>query len=188
MLAGQKPEQILSAALDALSTEPDWKSVLDTFPVPIYTTDPEGALTYWNCACVEFAGREPELGRDQWCISWKMYTTAGEFMPHEECPMAEAIRKKQVVRDVVAIAERPDGTRRAFRPYPTPLFDETGSMIGALNVLMDVTEEQSEALHEEAARCRRLACATYNRQTATFLSTIADGFERTANELKQAGS
>lgn len=186
MLAGQKPEQILDAALNALSTGPDWRPVLDALPVPIYTTDPNGTVTYWNSACVEFAGREPELGRDRWCVSWKIYTTAGEPMPHEQCPTADAIRRKRQVRDTIAIAERPDGSRRAFRPYPTPLFDDTGSMTGTVNLLVDVTEEQCEALHQEAERCRRLACATYNRQTASILSKMAEGFERTATDLTRA--
>lgn len=186
MLAGQSPEQILDAALLALSSEPDWRLVLDALPCPIYTTDSTGHLTYWNSACVEFAGREPELGRDRWCVSWKMHTTAGEPMPHEQCPTATAIRSRQSVRDLIAIAERPDGSRRAFRPYPTPLFDDSGIMTGAINLMVDVTEEQSEALHHEAERCRRLACATYNRRTATILSDMAAGFERTAGDLTRA--
>ena len=186
MTAGTEPEQILSTAVNALSADPDWRLVLDELPVPVYTIDPKGTLTYWNCACIEFAGREPEPGHDRWCVSWKMYTTAGEFMPHEECPTACAIKKGQMIADAVAIAERPDGTRRAFRHYPTVLLDESGSVTGALNLLIDVTDEQGEALHEEAERCRRLARATYNRQTASFLADMADGFERTASELKAA--
>ena len=59
MLARQDPEQILDTALDALATGSDWRAMLDELPVPIYMTDAEGAVTYWNRACVELAGREP---------------------------------------------------------------------------------------------------------------------------------
>ena len=52
------PEEILDTAVAALATVPDWREVLDELPAPIYTTDTEGAVTYWNRACVEFAGRE----------------------------------------------------------------------------------------------------------------------------------
>lgn len=183
MLAGQDPEQFLDTALNALSTDPDWRSALDALPVPIYTTDPAGSVTYWNRACVEFAGRVPQLGRDRWCVTWKIYSTSGQFVPHEECPMADAIREQRIIRDSVAIAERPDGSRRAFRPYPTPLFDETGSMVGAVNMLIDVTDEQSEALHEQAERCRRLAEATYDRSVCNILGTMAEEFDRTASGL-----
>ena len=183
MLAEPNPEAILATALDALSTVPDWRAVLDELPAPIYTTDAGGRVTYWNRACVDFAGREPELGRDRWCVTWKIYTTTGDFLPHDQCPMADAIRQKRVIRDSIAIAERPDGTRVAFRPYPTPLFDQSGELTGAVNLLVDVTEEQKEALHEQAARCRRLAGALYSRESCTVLRVMADGFEQTAAEL-----
>jgi len=185
MLARQKPEDILDTAVTALSTTPDWRKVLDELPAPIYVTDADGAVTYWNRACVDFAGRVPQLGQDRWCVTWKIFTTTGEFLPHDQCPMAQAIRSQRIIRDVVAIAERPDGSRRAFRPYPTPLFDDDGNCTGAVNMLIDVTDEQSEELHDQAERCRRLARAMYDRGTSKVLGDMAVGFDRTADELAQ---
>jgi PAS domain S-box-containing protein len=183
MLARPDPEHYLDTALDALASGPGHSPVLDELPVPIYTTDAEGKVTYWNRACVEFAGREPNLGEDRWCVTWRLYTTAGEPLAHDKCPMAQAVRTKQAVRDVIAIAERPDGSRRAFRPYPTPLLNDNGSLRGAVNMLIDVTEEQSRALHEQAEHCRRLADAMYDRRTSRILDDMASGFDRTADEL-----
>ena len=183
MLAQRDPQHYLDAAVSALSAGGDFRSVLDALPVPIYVTDPSGAVTYWNKACVAFAGREPQLGKDKWCVTWKIYTTTGDFLPHDQCPMAQAIRNQRMVRDAVAIAERPDGSRRAFRPYPTPLFDESGTLTGAINMLIDVTDEQSQTLHDQAERCRRLARATYDRATSKVLGDMAHGFDKTAEEL-----
>lgn len=183
MLARNDPQQLLDTALDAIATGPDCHTVLDELPVPIYITDAAGAVTYWNRACVAFAGREPQLGADRWCVTWQLFTTTGEPMRHEDCPMAQAIRQQRPVRDVIAIAERPDGSRIAFKPYPTPLFGRTGECEGAVNMLIDVTEEQSEALHEQANRCRRLAEATYDRATSKILGDMASGFDKTADEL-----
>lgn len=45
------------------------------------------------------------------------------------------------------------------------------------------TGEQSEALHEQAERCRRLAGATYNREVRKALGKMAEDFDRSANEL-----
>jgi PAS domain S-box-containing protein len=183
MLARQNPEAFLDIALEALSTDVEWRSMLDELPVPIYTTDEKGSVTYWNQACIEFAGREPKLGQDRWCVTWKLYTTTGEPLSHDKCPMAQAIKQKRPVRETIAIAERPDGSRVAFRPYPTPLFDKDGDLIGAANMLVDVTGEQTDALHAQADHCRRLAEATYDRQTSKVLGDMADGFDRTADEL-----
>lgn len=178
------PDEYLSTALSAITTGPECHAVLDQLPVPLYTTDAQGLVTYWNRACVEFAGREPQLGSDRWCVTWKIYSTTGERIPHDQCPMADAIHRKEPVHGQVAIAERPDGSRVAFRPYPTPIKDEAGHLTGAVNILIDVTEEQSSALIEQADRCRRLADATYDRQTSSALGAMAEGFERTAQDLK----
>jgi len=180
-----EPEQILDSAVSALSTDADWRAVLDALPAPVYTADAEGAVTYWNSACVEFAGREPRMGEDRWCVTWQLYTTVGEPMRHEDCPMAQTIKQQVPVRDAIAIAERPDGSRRAFKPYPTPLFAKDGAFTGAVNVLIDVTEEQAEVLHEQAERCRRLASALYSRESSDVLQLMANGFEQTAENLNR---
>jgi PAS domain S-box-containing protein len=188
MLARQDPEYYLDAALSALATGPECHSLLDKLPVPIYTTDAAGAVTYWNRACIAFAGREPQLGKDRWCVTWQLYTTLGDPLPRDKCPMAEAIQNRRPVRDAVAIAERPDGSRVAFKPYPTPLFNEDGSIVGAVNMLIDVTDEQSDALHQQAERCRRLAKATYDRATSKVLAAMADRFDTTADGLAPKGA
>lgn len=184
----QNPERLLDTALSALSSASDWRAVLDELPAPIYTTDAEGAVTYWNRACIKLAGRVPQLGRDRWCVTWRIYTTDGDFMPHEECPMAEAIKERREIRGKVAIALRPDGSRVAFRPYPTPLFDRDGKFTGAINILVDVSHEQANALNAEADRCRRLAQATFNREISTILDNMANGYERSAKDLSDKGS
>lgn len=179
-------QQLLDTALDALGNGDDWKSVLDELPVPVYTTDPDGAVTYWNQACVDFAGREPQLGADRWCVTWQLYTMQGEFLPHEQCPMAEAIKSGKPVRGKVAIARRPDGSRVAFTPYPTPFFDADNNLKGAVNMLIDISHEQAESLAQQAARCRRLARATHDEQASEILASMAKEYAATASSLKPA--
>jgi PAS domain S-box-containing protein len=177
------PEDYLDSALTALSSGGVGRLALDALPVPIYTTDPEGEVTYWNHACVEFAGRQPELSKDRWCVTWQLYTMNGDPIKHEDCPMAQAIKERRVVRDAVAIAERPNGSRVAFRPYPTPLFAEDGSFRGAVNMLVDVSEEQAKALRGQAEHCRRLADSTFDATTSRILGDMADSYERIAGQL-----
>ena len=184
MLACHDPEDLLKTAARAIAAGPGGQAVIDELPVPVYSIDTEGRVTYWNRACIEFAGREPRVGQDRWTISEKLFGGTGEPLLGEDCPMAQAIKTGQPVRDVVAIAERADGTRRAFRPYPTPLFDGSGTLIGAVNMLIDVTDEQSAALREQAHRCRRLADATYDRATSKALGEMASGYEKTADRLE----
>jgi hypothetical protein len=97
--------------------------------------------------------------------------------------MANAIKRKAPIRNDIAIALRPDGSRVAFRPYPTPLFDDDGNLVGAINMMVDISEEQSEALKEQAARCRRLARSTNDLRTSDILKSMAIGYEETAAAL-----
>lgn len=161
------------------------EAVLAQLPAPIYTTDADGWVTYFNQACIGFSGRTPEVGKDRWCVTWKLFGTDGAFLAHEDCPMAVAVRGNCAVRDVVAVAERPDGTRVMFAPYPTPLIDETGEINGAVNILIDVTEEQQASeLRAQARRCRRLARAVTDQRTIETLLLMAGEYDEKARDLR----
>jgi hypothetical protein len=64
------------------------------------------------------------------------------------------------------------------------LFAADGSLIGAVNMLIDVTDEQSEVLQEQADRCRRLADSLYTRESSIVLAKMAEGFEQAAGKLR----
>ena len=186
MIAPRTAEKIVGGAVTALKSGNGWRSTLDAIALPVYVTDKHGFVTYWNRACVDFAGREPELGQDRWCVTWKLYTTTGDPLPHDACPMAEAIKSGEAIREKVAIAIRPDGKRRAFRPYPTPVFDESGEVTGAVNLLVDVSGEQAAALAEQATRCRRLAQSTTDPRASRILADMAKDYAGTSEALKAA--
>ena len=124
-------------------SERRFREMIDALPAAIYTTDADGHITHYNPAAVEFAGQAPKIGTDRWCVSWKLYAADGTPLPHDECPMAATLKQGSRVRGVEAIAERPDGTRRWFTPYPTPLRDAHGVVVGGINMLVDITERKA---------------------------------------------
>ena len=127
------------APIEVASREDYARKVLDELPAAIYVTDAFGRITYFNEAAATLWGHRPTIGTSEWCGSWKLFWPDGRALPHGECPMAMAIKEKRAVRGVEAIAERPDGSRVPFEPYPTPLFDAFGTLIGAVNMLIDTT-------------------------------------------------
>ena len=127
---------------DKVRAEQHFQLVLDAMPAAVYTTDAEGYITYFNEPAAELAGRRPRIGKDRWCVTWRLRTENGQPLPLDQCPMAVALKEARPVRGIVAWALRPDGTQIPFMPYPTPLFDETGKLIGAINMLVDVTERK----------------------------------------------
>jgi len=123
--------------------ERHWRELLEAMPVAIYTTDAEGRITFYNQAAVAMSGRRPELGTDQWCVTWKLYWPDGRSLPHDQCPMAIALTQGRPINGgVEAVAERPDGTRIPFIPYPTPLRDAAGKVTGAINMLVDISDRK----------------------------------------------
>jgi len=119
------------------------RELLEALPTAIYTTDTEGRITFYNDAAVDLWGCRPELGTATFCGSWRLYHPDGRPMPHDQCPMAQALQRGEAIRGAEAIAERPDGTRVTFEPYPTPLHDGSGRQIGAVNMLVDITERKA---------------------------------------------
>ncbi|HYD36699.1 MAG TPA: PAS domain-containing protein [Allosphingosinicella sp.] len=147
-------------------SERQLREVLDALPVALYTTDAEGRITYYNEASVELSGRRPKLGEDKWCVTWKLFHPDGSPLAHDQCPMAVALREGRAVRGVEAVAERPDGRRIPFIPYPTPLFDGAGEMVGAVNVLVDIGHRK------EAETQQRRLFAELNHRIKNNMQTL----------------
>jgi PAS domain-containing protein len=175
----------VEAALHAIDSEREaLTAALNKLPAAMYVTDHTGVVTHYNDACIPLAGRIPVPFEDRWCVTWKLFQTTGEFLPHDQCPMAVAVLEGRPVRGAEAIAERPDGTRINFVPYPTPFFDADGELAGAVNLLLDVTDARKIAhLHEEAARCRRLARGMGDQATADALARLADECDEKAARI-----
>ena len=97
------------------------EDVVQALPAAVYATDAAGRITFYNDAAAELWGCRPEIGKSEFCGSWKLFWPDGRPMPHGQCPMALALKEQRVVRGMEAVAERPDGTFVHFVPYPTPL-------------------------------------------------------------------
>jgi PAS domain S-box-containing protein len=142
--------QTLSALIAGGSVKDSvFREMVEALPVAIYTTDAEGRLTYFNGAAVKLSGRVPELGTDQWCVTWKMFHPDGAPLPHDQCPMALALKGDDVPTGIECIAERPDGTRFWFTPCPAVLRDDQGRIVGGINLLMDITDRKTAEVESQ---------------------------------------
>jgi len=124
-------------------SEQRFREMIDALPAAVYTTDAQGRLTHFNQAAVKLSGRVPNLGSDQWCVTWKLFRPDGSPLPHDQCPMAVALKEGRCVDGMEAIAERPDGKRVWFVPYPRVFRDADGRIVGGINMLVDITERKS---------------------------------------------
>ncbi len=116
------------------------QQLLDNLEVAIYTCDADGFITMYNKAAALLWGREPEIGKDLWCGSWKIFETDGVTpIDPGACPMAITLKKGKPVNGHEIIIEKPNGERNFVIPYPRPFLDDQGRVTGAINLLVDVS-------------------------------------------------
>src|SRR6185437_16129572 len=180
----EKHDELLDVYQTLHESERRFREMIDALPAAIYTTDAEGRLTHFNPAAIRLSCRVPEIGSDKWCVTWKLFWPDGTPMPHEESPMALALKNGRAIRDAEVIAERPDGKRLWLTVYPTPLRDAEGRIVGGINMLVNRTEQkQYEAqLRESEERYRGLAGKLY----AEARVQTKELEERNAEILEQA--
>jgi PAS domain S-box-containing protein len=123
-------------------SERAFRELLGALPAALYVTDADGRITYSNQAAVELWGKRPELGKDRWYDLARFYCADGKPVNLRQCPTAVALRKGKSVRGCEAIIERADGTRIPILPYPTPLRDAAGAVVGVVNMMVDISARQ----------------------------------------------
>jgi len=174
-----------------------FRGLLSALPAAIYTTDAQGRITYYNQAAAELAGHRPEIGTDSWSIAWRLYSPDGKPLRHEDCPMAMALKTGEPIRGTEKVAERPDGTRVPILPFPTPLKDDSGKLIGAVNMLLDISDrkaaeqQKTTLLRELAHRVNNifavvLAVTQQSLRTASSPQVFAETFTARLQALARA--
>jgi len=145
--------------------DPEFCHLLEALPAGAYTCDPDGLITYFNAHALELWGRAPRLNdpADRFCGSFKLFATDGTAIPHDDCWMARALRTEREFNGHEIVIERPDGERRTVLAHANPIRDAAGNVLGAVNVLVDITDRRHA---DDAAR-------TADRSKTEFLAILA---------------
>jgi PAS domain S-box-containing protein len=133
---------------------------LELIPAAAYTCDTNGLITDFNRRAAQAWGREPKLNDpvDRFCGSFRLSTADGSPVSHDRCWMALALQQKQGFNEQEIVVERPDGSRITVLAHVNPLYDESGRMVGAVNILVDITDRKrtENTLRDSEVRYRRL--------------------------------
>lgn len=135
-------------------SEVQFRRLLDTLPVAVYTCDADGLITYFNERAVEVWGRAPKLNDpvERFCGSYRLYSSDGALIPHDKCWMAHAIKENKVYEGREIVIERPDGSRLTVLAHANPFYSEAGKLLGAVNMLVDIADrKQAEAAMAQMA-------------------------------------
>lgn len=127
-----------------LGLEDRFQRLLDKLPAGAYLCDADGLITYFNEHAVQVWGRAPNLNDsvDRFCGSFRLYSSDGGAIPHDECWMALALRTGQEYNGQEIIIERPDGARRTVLAHARPFYDDAGRLDGAVNILVDISDRK----------------------------------------------
>jgi PAS domain S-box-containing protein len=125
-------------------SEERFRRLLDTLPVGAYTCDAEGLITYFNERAVKAWGRAPKLNDpvERFCGSYKLYSSDGKLIHHDQCWMALAIKENKAYEGREIVIERPDGSRLTVLAHVNPFYNEAGNLLGAVNIVVDITDRK----------------------------------------------
>ncbi|MEX2122703.1 MAG: PAS domain S-box protein [Woeseia sp.] len=120
----------------------EYYRLLDTLPAAAYTCDERGLITYFNQRAVEIWGRAPKLHdpEDRFCGSFRLFSSDGMPLRHDQCWMALGLEEGREFDNQEIVIERPDGSRVIALAHVHPLYDAEGALIGATNILLDITD------------------------------------------------
>jgi PAS domain S-box-containing protein len=152
-----------------------YREIIESSAVAMYTTDAQGYLEFYNQAAITLWGRHPELGKDLWCGSWKAYSVDGTPLLPPECPMAITLRDKEPVKNSEIIIETPEGKRRNILPFPDLIRDEKGEVIGAVNILVEITDRRTSAEQTIRENEERIRLASEAANLGTWDIDLASG-------------
>ena len=85
-------------------------------------------------------GRKPQIGKELYSGSYKMFNINGSLVTASDSPMAIVLKEGRAIMGGELIIERPDGSQRHVLIHPQPEFGLNGEIIGAINMGIDITD------------------------------------------------
>ncbi len=146
-----------------------YRQLVESLPAAVFTCDAFGRIELFNEATAKLFGFVPMVGQDNWAAPLRICRSDGTLLPWEKSPMVRALREAKGVLGEEAIIEHPDGTRINVIPHSQPLRDERGRVVGAINMLLDVTEQR------RAEGDRALLAAVVSSSDDAIISKTLDG-------------
>lgn len=179
--------QNLVESADRSRSDAEFRRFLEKLPAAAYMCDVNGHITYFNRLAVDLWGREPKLNDpdDRFCGSFKLALADGTPVEHSQCWMALALLDGKEYNGREIVVERPDGSQCAALAHVSPIHGDSGQMIGAVNVVVDISaRKQAEDVLKQADVHKTQFLAMLAHELRNPLAPIRNGLQvmRMAND------
>jgi len=170
--------QLQSANHALTQSESRLTQILAAIPVGISVHDVTGQLTYANQKSKELLEIEtlPDAQINNLAVTYQIYQSdTQQLYPEENLPVVRALNREQMMVDDMVIHQR--SRIIPVEAYATPLFEPTGTIIGAIVAFFDITERK------RAETFRRDYNRTLEANVARRTAELREANERLKREI-----
>jgi PAS domain S-box-containing protein len=117
--------------------------LMELLPTAVYICEAASdVITYYNHRATELWKLAPALGEtsEHFYGSFRLFRTDGTLLSYAETPMAQVLEGSGPIRNQEVVIERPDGSRITTLVSINPLANDSGKIVGSINVFQDVTD------------------------------------------------
>jgi PAS domain S-box-containing protein len=127
---------------DLKKREKTLQKIFDLLPIGLWIADEKGTLLRGNPAGVKIWGAEPKVGIENYGVFKARRLPEGQEILPQDWALAKTIQSKIAIQAEKIEIDAYDGVKRIVLNYTAPVLDDDETMLGAIVVNQDISEEE----------------------------------------------
>jgi PAS domain S-box-containing protein len=154
---------------DLKKREKTLQKIFDLLPIGLWIADEKGKLLRGNPAGVKIWGAEPKVGIENYGVFKARRLPEGQEISPQDWALAKTIQSKIAIQAEKIEIDAYDGVKRIVLNYTAPVLDDDETMLGAIVVNQDISEEEK-----------------IKQELITFNAALEDRVKERTQELEQS--
>jgi len=169
------PDYLEALVVAAVSDDAAVRSLLNNLHEGVYVVDTERRIKFWNKAAERISGFSSKEVVGTCCADDILIHIdhCGNSLCRGPCPLSDSMNDG-ASRNAEVLLHHKEGHRVSVRISTAPLRDETGTVIGGLEVFEDTTATMSALVEVDSARYDALICPLTGLGTSAYSETMLE--------------